>query len=140
MRVLPLAMMALGSLLLAGCGGAPLGTLTPKSHRPGTLAHRANAAAHLADAAAEKRASAPGGSLGTASYYHAAGLTAAHRTLPFGTRVRVTNVANGQSVVVRINDRGPFVHGRSIDLSHGAAEAVGMTHAGVAQVRMEVVK
>ncbi|HLN11232.1 MAG TPA: septal ring lytic transglycosylase RlpA family protein, partial [Xanthobacteraceae bacterium] len=72
--------------------------------------------------------------------YHTAGLTAAHRTLPFGTRVRVTNMANGRSVIVRINDRGPFIRSRSIDLSHGAAQAVGMTEAGVTQVRMEVIK
>jgi len=52
----------------------------------------------------------------------------------------VTNVKTGRSVVVRINDRGPFIRGRSIDLSHGAAEAVGMTQAGVAQVHMEIVK
>nr|WP_244645664.1 septal ring lytic transglycosylase RlpA family protein [Salinarimonas ramus] len=65
-------------------------------------------------------------------------LTAAHKTLPFGTQVRVTNVANGKSVVVRINDRGPFVRGREIDLSKGAAAAVGMLGSGVAQVRLEV--
>jgi rare lipoprotein A len=53
-------------------------------------------------------------------------MTAAHRTLRFGTRVRVTNTRNGRSVVVRINDRGPFVKGRSIDLSLGAAKAIGM--------------
>ena len=55
------------------------------------------------------------------------GLTAAHRTLPFGTHVRVTNHKNGRSVIVRINDRGPFVRGRSIDLAKGAARAIGMT-------------
>lgn len=53
-------------------------------------------------------------------------MTAAHRTLPFGTLVRVTNHANGRSVTVRISDRGPFVHGRCIDLSYGAAKAIGM--------------
>lgn len=53
-------------------------------------------------------------------------MTAAHRTLPFGTRVRVTNHANGRSVTVRISDRGPFVKGRCIDLSYGAARAIGM--------------
>ena len=65
-------------------------------------------------------------------------MTAAHRTLPFGTRVRVTNTRNNQSVVVRINDRGPFVKGRSIDLSSGAARAIGMGGAG--NVRMEVIR
>jgi rare lipoprotein A len=57
-----------------------------------------------------------------------------------GTRVRVTNTANGRSVVVQINDRGPFIRGRSIDLSRGAAQAVGMTDAGLAKVRMEVLQ
>jgi rare lipoprotein A len=64
-------------------------------------------------------------------------LTAAHRTLPFGTLVRVTNLVNGRSVVVRINDRGPFKPGRIIDLSRAAADAVGMTRMGVANVRLE---
>jgi rare lipoprotein A len=65
-------------------------------------------------------------------------LTAAHRTLPFGTRVRVTNVSTGQSVVVRINDRGPFGHGRVIDLSAAAASNIGLRASGVAQVQLEV--
>lgn len=65
-------------------------------------------------------------------------MTAAHRSLPFGTRVRVTNERNGRSVVVRINDRGPFVDNRIIDLSRGAAAAVGMVRTGVAPVRVEV--
>jgi len=65
-------------------------------------------------------------------------LTAAHRTLPFGTRVRVTNVHNNRQVVVRINDRGPFSHGRVIDLSAGAARAIGLDRAGVGPVRVEV--
>ncbi|WP_286668822.1 septal ring lytic transglycosylase RlpA family protein [Thermosynechococcus sp. B0] len=65
-------------------------------------------------------------------------LTAAHRTLPFGTRVRVTNLQNGRSVVVRINDRGPFTGGREIDLSRGAAAAIGLIGAGVGPVRIDV--
>lgn len=65
-------------------------------------------------------------------------MTAAHRTLPFGTKVRVTNKANGRSVVVTINDRGPFVRGRIIDLSTGAAGVIGMMGAGVAPVTVEV--
>jgi rare lipoprotein A len=65
-------------------------------------------------------------------------LTAAHRTLPFGTLVRVTNVRNGQSVVVRINDRGPFSRGRVIDLSAGAARAIGSYASGVAPVKIDV--
>ena len=67
----------------------------------------------------------------------ASGMTAAHRTLPFGTMVRVTNTSNGRSVVVRINDRGPFVKGRIIDLTPGAAHAIGI--AGLGPVTVDVV-
>ena len=66
-------------------------------------------------------------------------LTAAHKSLPFGTIVKVTNLDNGRSVVVRINDRGPFVEGRIIDLSRAAAEALGMLGLGVAHVSLEIV-
>jgi len=68
------------------------------------------------------------------------GLTAAHRSLPFGTRVRVTNHSNGRSVVVKINDRGPFIRGRIIDLSSGAAGVIGMKSAGVARVSVAVLR
>lgn len=64
-------------------------------------------------------------------------LTAAHRTLPFGTRLRVTNQKNGRSVVVRINDRGPFHGNRIIDLSRGAAATIGMVNDGLARVSVE---
>lgn len=67
-------------------------------------------------------------------------LTAAHRTLPFGTRVRVTNLHNGRSTVVRINDRGPFSGGRVIDLAHGAAHELGLVSSGLAPVRLEVLR
>jgi len=67
-------------------------------------------------------------------------LTAAHRTLPFGTRVRVTNLWNGRTAVVRINDRGPFHGARVIDLAHGAANQLGLTASGVAQVKLEVLR
>lgn len=67
-------------------------------------------------------------------------MTAAHRTLPCGTHVRVTNKRNGKSVVVRINDRGPFIRGRVIDLSRAAAQTVGMTRAGVVPVQLEVMR
>jgi rare lipoprotein A len=91
-----------------------------------------------------------GGSNGVASFYWqpqrvASGgwfnpnaMTAAHKTLPFGTRVRVTHASNGRSVIVRINDRGPYVRGRIIDLSRAAASIIGMTGQGVARIRMEV--
>ncbi|MFC2250431.1 septal ring lytic transglycosylase RlpA family protein [Labrys portucalensis] len=87
--------------------------------------------------------------LGTASFYgkelkghrtangerfNPAGLTAAHRTLPFGTTLRVTNLRNHKSVVVRVTDRGPHKRGRMIDLSYGAAKAVGMLGMGTTRV------
>ena len=89
---------------------------------------------------------------GTASYYGSRhhgkrtasgerfnqhGLTAAHRSLPFGSRVRVTNLANQRSVVVRINDRGPHSRGRLIDLSRAAAQKIGMIRSGTARVRVQ---
>jgi rare lipoprotein A len=67
-------------------------------------------------------------------------LTAAHRTLPFGTRLRVTDVDTGRSVTVRVNDRGPFVRGRVVDLSASAAETLGITGKGVAKVKVDVVE
>ena len=69
--------------------------------------------------------------------YNSAGLTAAHRTLPLGAEIRVTNLDNGRSVQVRVNDRGPHVQGRIVDLSSRAAAALGM-RTGVARVRLEV--
>lgn len=67
-------------------------------------------------------------------------LTAAHRTLPFNTKVRVTNPANGKSVVVRINDRGPFKGNRIIDLSYAAAKEIGLIGPGTAKVQLEVIE
>lgn len=66
-------------------------------------------------------------------------LTAAHKTLPFGTKVKVTNLANNKEIEVTINDRGPYVEGRIIDLSKAAAEALGFINLGLAEVKMEVV-
>lgn len=71
--------------------------------------------------------------------YDMAALTAAHQTLPFGSRVRVTNLANGRSVVVVINDRGPYAEDRLIDLSHAAAKRLGIVEDGVAEVRIDVI-
>jgi rare lipoprotein A len=71
--------------------------------------------------------------------YNPGGYTAAHKTLPFGTRVRVTSPNTGRSVVVRINDRGPYAGNRVIDLSVGAARAIGLTNSGVGTVHMEII-
>jgi rare lipoprotein A len=67
-------------------------------------------------------------------------MTAAHPTLPFGTKLRVTNVASGRSVTVRVNDRGPYVQGRVVDVSYSAADALGMVEKGVAKVKLDVVQ
>jgi rare lipoprotein A len=130
---------------LAGCS-APGARYSAGYAHP----HRSHETAGSGASAREQAADLGGGSRGTASFYSgrsATGervgsnaLTAAHRTLPFGTKVRVTNLKNGQSVTVRINDRGPFVRNRSIDLSDGAAGVIGMKGAGVAPVRMEVIR
>ena len=66
------------------------------------------------------------------------GLTAAHKTLPFGTILRLTNEENGRSVTVRVNDRGPFIRGRELDVSRGAADQLGFRRKGVERLRMEV--
>ena len=67
-------------------------------------------------------------------------MTAAHPTLPFGTKLRVTNVDSGRSVTVRVNDRGPYVQGRVVDVSYSAADALGMVGKGVAKVKLDVVQ
>lgn len=76
---------------------------------------------------------------GKASYYHARGAVGcAHRTLPFGTHVRVTNLANQRATTLVVNDRGPYIKGRVIDVSVNAAEALGFRHAGLAPVKVDV--
>jgi rare lipoprotein A len=71
--------------------------------------------------------------------FNPAAFTCAHRSLPLGSMVRVTNVANGRSVVVRVNDRGPFAHSRIIDVSLAAAREIGLVRAGRGQVRLDLV-
>ena len=108
-------------------------------------------ARHRAPAASERQtAGTKGADYGLASFYsydpHTASgekfdkneLTAAHRTLPFGTRLRVTDVDTGRSVTVRVNDRGPFVRGRVVDVSASAAETLGIKGKGVAKVKVDV--
>jgi rare lipoprotein A len=123
-----------------------------KSHRSANRVRRAPVRVASADRRSSYSGGSSGGSHGMASYYgtesgsqtasgarfNPSGMTAAHRSLPFGTKVRVTNKRNGRSVVVTINDRGPFIRGRIIDLSSGAAGVIGMRSSGVAPVSMEV--
>ena len=80
----------------------------------------------------------PPGKTASGSSFNRDSLTAAHRNLPFGTRVRVTALASSKSVVVRLTDRGPWVRGRVLDLSLGAARSLGITDRGVAHVRAEL--
>ena len=123
--------------------------LAPDPSRLGTLrqAPQDDASRHNASRPApQDEASGAKAQTGRASWYDIAArtasgevmdgeaLTAAHRTLPFGSKVRVANLANGRSVVVRINDRGPFAKGRVIDVSRTAAEKLGMIRSGVARV------
>jgi rare lipoprotein A len=124
-------------------------------HRTGSFAPKRRVAVarkHTPFASDKKAAATQVASDGIASFYTegtktASGekfntheLTAAHPTLPFGTRLRVTNVASGQSVTVRVNDRGPFVRGRVVDVSYAAAETLGMVGGGVAKVKLDVVQ
>jgi rare lipoprotein A len=74
----------------------------------------------------------------TGARFNPSAMTAAHRTLPFGTRVRVTHLGNGRTVDVLINDRGPYIAGRIIDLSRGAAGVIGMHGQGIARVKVTV--
>lgn len=139
---------AIAAFAFAGATAATVPAMASSSHHKATN-HKASyqKKAHVP---ARKHVGGGSASGGMASYYwqgqqtasgarfNPEGMTAAHRTLPFGTRVRVTNQSNGQSVVVTINDRGPFVGGRVIDLSRGAARKINMTGAGVARVSLEV--
>jgi rare lipoprotein A len=120
-------------------------------HDGRSTAHRRVAIRTIKHTPYKHTAGVPKTSYGIASFYSedqqtASGekfnpnaLTAAHPTLPFGTRLRVTNVATGQFVTVRINDRGPFVHGRAVDISYSAAETLGIVDRGIAKVKLDVV-
>ena len=124
-----LVLLALCLLVLTGC--ASHSNRAPASRRPGAGASEGVASYYAAKF--QGRPTANG------ERFDNGKLTAAHRTLPFGTRVRVTNLDNGRSVTVLVNDRGPFVKGRIIDLSFAAARRIDMVRAGVARVRVEPV-
>jgi rare lipoprotein A len=165
-NVIQLFSVALGAALLAACAQSSVVTRNSEFVGPGqqaSLRHNrtasfvtnrrvASARKHTPFARHNNATPTQIASQGIASFYTegqqtASGekfdthdLTAAHPTLPFGTRVRVTNVATGHSVTVRINDRGPYVPGRVVDVSHSAAEALGMVGSGIAQVKLDVVQ
>jgi rare lipoprotein A len=118
-------LMIVGALALAMATGCA----TTRPVGPEDLAGQVGLASYYADRF-HGRTTASG------ERYDRRAMTAAHRQLPFGTKVVVTNLNNGRSVTVRINDRGPFVRGRVIDLSYAAAKQLGMLQAGVVQVRI----
>jgi rare lipoprotein A len=165
-NIIRLLTVALGGALLAACAQSSVVTQNSDFLRPGRQAslphHRtasvvtsrrvAAAKKHTPFAAPKDVSQAPAATQGVASFYTEGtqtangerfdtnDLTAAHPTLPFGTRLRVTNVASGRSVTVRVNDRGPYVPGRIVDVSYSAANALGMVGAGIAKVRLDVVQ
>jgi len=140
---------SLTAAALAACAQSPV---TKKSelraaNRQASLEEKRNA-----PFAANKKAAETPASYGLASFYsdeqqtangekfNPNDMTAAHPTLPFGTQLRVTNVATGRSVTVRVNDRGPFVPGRIVDVSYSAAETLGIVGRGIARVKLHVIQ
>ncbi|UWU79347.1 septal ring lytic transglycosylase RlpA family protein [Bradyrhizobium huanghuaihaiense] len=153
-----LLLAVLSAASLAACAQSPVGrqkadlagtsrqATVERPHRVAALHPRPISRARVPDGEARRTASH-----GLASFYSdtetASGekfdkneLTAAHRSLPFGTKLRVTDVSSGRFVTVRVNDRGPFVRGRVVDISPSAAEALGMVDKGLANVRLDVVR
>lgn len=119
-------------VLLAVLALTPLAACSKVAPRPSSETAQQGVASFYSDAL-HGRQTASG------EPYDKTALTAAHKSLPLGTKVRVTRVRTGDSVVVTINDRGPFVKGRIIDLSRRAARYLGITRQGVAKVRVEVI-
>ncbi len=115
-----------GAIALAGCASQN-GIIDPRGYDRDGVASYYGARHHGARTASGER-------------FDQHGLTAAHRQLPFGTRVVVTNLANQRNVIVRINDRGPQSRGRLIDVSKGAAEKLGMLRSGTARVRVQTLQ
>ena len=152
-----LLLAGLAAASLAACAQSPVGrqkadlgtsrqAAVERPHRVAALHPRPVSRARVPDSDARQTASH-----GVASFYSdtetASGekfdrneLTAAHPSLPFGTKLRVTDVSSGRFVTVRINDRGPYVRGRVVDVSPSAAEALGMVDKGLASVRLDVVR
>jgi rare lipoprotein A len=132
---LVLALSAMFALMLAGCSSqnfAPAPAPAKSYYSPAPQSYgtsRTEVASWYGPGFAGRRTS-------SGETYNPEGLTAASKTLPLGSEVRVLNPDTGRSVVVRINDRGPFVRGRSLDLSHGAARQIGLTGKGVGRVQV----
>jgi rare lipoprotein A len=158
-NVVRLSAIALGALLLAACAQSSVvsrkSEFVAASRQASPERNRTTSfltTKHAPFAPPKNAAETPAAAQGFASFYaegqrtasgekfDAHELTAAHPTLPFGTRLRVTNVATGRSVTVRVNDRGPYVRGRIVDVSYAAAESLGMVGRGVAKVKLDVVR
>jgi len=127
-------LLGLGIVTLSACS---FGHVAPAAAAPATFEPQAPSLAETGTASwygswHQGRLTASG------ERFNARALTAAHRSLPFGTILRVTNLATGESVKVRVNDRGPYIKGRTLDLSAAAARALGITKDGVARVRIEM--
>ena len=125
----------LSAVILAGCSSPRFtASKTSANERSGRSANATEGyASYYADEFNGRKTS-------NGEIYDMHALTAAHRTLPFNTKVRVNNLENGKSIVVRINDRGPFKDDRIIDLSLGAAKAIGLIGPGTAKVRLEIIE
>ena len=122
---------------------APKQTVAHHRPRPVSVVRRHDAPAHTDVASASGGLASfytEGAKTANGETFNTHELTAAHPSLPFGTKLRVTNVSNGQSVTVRVNDRGPYVPGRVVDVSYSAAEQLGMVKGGVAKVKLDVVQ
>jgi len=158
-RIFRLAVIVAGAAALAACGQSPVRTshsdLRPQATRQAAIEYpRPRVVSVVRRVPAPDKNIATQGTTphGIASFYTegtktASGekfdtndLTAAHPTLPFGTKLRVTNTHTGKSVTVRVNDRGPYVPGRVVDVSYAAAESLGMVGRGVAPVKLDVVR
>ena len=160
-RFMKLAVIIAGAATLAACGQSPLrnqhSDLRSSTTRHAAIEQPRRQVASVvrrtpAPEASESQGKASGKSNGIASFYWqgtktASGekfdpneRTAAHPTLPFGTKLRVTNQHTGRSVTVRVNDRGPYVPGRVVDVSYSAAQELGMVGRGVAPVKLDVVQ
>jgi peptidoglycan lytic transglycosylase len=155
LRMARLFAAALTAATLAACAQQPpvmTGTSRQAAVQPARKVFARHHRVVPAEPTAHEASGDKGGTYGVASFYsydphtasgekfNAQELTAAHRTLPFGTRLRVTDVATGRSVTVRVNDRGPFVRGRVVDVSRSAVQALGITGKGVAKVKIDVVE
>jgi rare lipoprotein A len=122
---------AIAAILFAGC--APTLTMSGSSSSTTSFGPREGVASYYGKEFNGRKTA-------SGQRYSNSKFTAAHRTLPFGTMLKVTNLSNGKSVTVRVNDRGPFKKGRIIDLSYAAARAIGIVGAGTGRVRIDIVK